>query len=38
MYGVFDSYNQLLRVFPYYKQAITYKIACQRWDWKVEII
>jgi hypothetical protein len=38
MYGLFDNYNNLLRVFPYYKQAMTYKIACQRFDWKIEII
>ena len=36
MYTVLDSLGNPLRRFPSYKQAMTYKIAMQRYDWKIE--
>lgn len=35
MYRVYDSTGKYLRSFPTYKQAMTYKIACGRMDWKI---
>ena len=35
MYKVVDSLGNILRVFPTYKQAYTYKIAMNRYDWRI---
>lgn len=32
-YIIKDSLGNYLRAFPTYKQAMTYKIAMQRYDW-----
>lgn len=37
-YGVFDSVGKLLRYFNTYKQAETFKISQQRYDWSVKQI
>lgn len=37
-YGVFDSVGKLLRYFNTYKQAETFKISRQRYDWSVKQI
>ena len=37
-YGVFDSVGKLLRYFNTYKQAETFKISCQRYDWTIKKI
>ena len=37
-YGVFDSVGKLLRYFNTYKQAETFKISLQRYDWSVKQI
>ena len=34
-YAVYDTTGRLLRKFFTYKQAMTYKIAMQRYDWKI---
>ena len=34
-YKVFDSLGNYLRSFPTYKQAYTFKIACNRYDWAI---
>ena len=35
-YGVFDSTGTLLKYFNTYKQAETFKISRQRYDWSVK--
>lgn len=35
MYKVIDSLGNILRIFPTYKQAYTYKIAMNRYDWRI---
>jgi hypothetical protein len=35
MYIVLDSLDNPLRRFPSYRQAMTFKIAMQRYDWKI---
>lgn len=35
-YRVKDSQGNVLRVFNTYQQAMTYKIAMQRYDWIIE--
>lgn len=37
-YGVFDSTGMLLRYFNTWKQAETFKISLQRYDWSVKQI
>ena len=37
-YGVFDSVGKLLRYFNTYKQAETFKISRQRYNWNVKQI
>lgn len=37
-YGVFDSVGKLLRYFNTYKQAETFKISRQRYDWSIKQI
>ena len=34
-YKVIDSQGYVLRVFPTYQQAFTYKYACGGWDWVI---
>lgn len=34
-YRVIDSEGYILRTFPTYKQAMTFKIAMGRYDWKI---
>lgn len=34
-YKVIDSQGQTLRVFPTWKQAMTFKIAMGRYDWRI---
>ena len=34
-YYVKDSLGNVLRGFPTYKQAYTFKIACNRYDWTI---
>lgn len=36
--GVFDSVGKLLRYFNTYKQAETFKVSRQRYDWSVKQI
>ncbi len=36
MYRVYDSLGNILRVFPTYQQAFTYKIMCGRYDWLIK--
>lgn len=35
-YIVKDSLGNILRSFPTYQQAMTFKIACGRMDWSIE--
>lgn len=37
-YGVYDSVGKLLRCFKTYKQAFTFKIVMQRYDWTIKEI
>lgn len=34
-YLVTDSEGHILRSFPTYQQAMTYKISCGRYDWEI---
>lgn len=36
MYKVIDSEGKILKIFPTYKQAMTFKIAMGRYDWKIK--
>lgn len=36
MFKVYDSLGNFLRSFPTYKQAMTYKIMCQRYNWTIK--
>lgn len=36
MYKVYDSCGYLLRSFPTWKAAFTFKIMCQRYDWTIK--
>lgn len=35
-YAVYDSYGNLMRVFPNYKQASTYKFAYGNYGWTIK--
>lgn len=36
MYKVIDSTGHVIRIFPTYKQAMTFKISVGRLDWKIK--
>jgi hypothetical protein len=35
MYRIIDNTGKTLRIFPTYKQAMTFKIAMGRMDWRI---
>lgn len=36
MYKLFDSTGEYIKSFPTYREAFTYKIIMQRYDWKIQ--